>query len=237
MSTYVLVHGSWHAAWCWYKVVPRLRRRGHKVVALDLPGHGRRWEAPGQVTMDDYVDTVRAALVESSEPVILVGHSRGGIVISQVAETAPEKVKCLVYLAAFLVPNGQAMLALALADEQSLIVRNLTVNEAGGWHMLRIEAAREALYHDCSGEDVALACSLLTPKPNAPVSTPVRTSDESFGSVRRVYIECSGDRGISPPLQKKMYTEVPCERVISMSTSHSPFFSAPDELVGHLTSL
>jgi pimeloyl-ACP methyl ester carboxylesterase len=41
MSTFVLVHGAWHGAWCWYKVVPRLRQAGHEVIAPDLPSLGR----------------------------------------------------------------------------------------------------------------------------------------------------------------------------------------------------
>ena len=41
MSTYVLIHGSWHGAWCWYKIIPLLEQVGHKAITLDLPGHGR----------------------------------------------------------------------------------------------------------------------------------------------------------------------------------------------------
>jgi len=55
--------------------------------------------------------------------------------------------------------------------------------------------------------------------------------------VPRVYIECLRDRTIAPPIQKMMYTATPCQTIFSMETSHSPFFSAPQELVRHLTSL
>jgi pimeloyl-ACP methyl ester carboxylesterase len=41
MSTFVLIHGAWLGGWCWYRVIPRLEQRGHTVVALDLPSHGR----------------------------------------------------------------------------------------------------------------------------------------------------------------------------------------------------
>lgn len=237
MSTYVLIHGSWHGPWCWYKIVPRLEKAGHKTIALDLPGHGREWTPPRDVSMQSYVDCVCTVLDHQPEPVILVGHSRGGIVISQTAEHRPEKIKTLVYLAAFLIPNGEAMLPTALSDTESLIVSNLTVNEEQGWHMLKAEAFKDALYADCSDEDVALARALLTPEPNAPVATPLQTSNENFGRIPRVYIECLQDRGVSPSLQKKMYTAVPCQKVISMNTSHSPFLSAPEELVSHLTAL
>jgi pimeloyl-ACP methyl ester carboxylesterase len=237
MSTYVLIHGSWHGAWCWYKIIPLLERAGHKTIALDLPGHGRDWTAARDVSMQRYVDSVCKILDAQPEPVILVGHSRGGIVISQTAEHRPEKIQALVYLAAFLIPNGEAMLPTALSDRESLIVSNLVVNEEQGHHMLNSEVFREALYADCSEEDVTLATALLTPEPNAPVATPLNLSDEKFGRVARVYIETLQDKGVTPALQKKMYTATPCRKVISMNTSHSPFLSAPEKLVSHLTSL
>ena len=234
MNTYVLIHGSWHGAWCWHKIIPLLEAAGHKAIAIDLPGHGRDWTPAGAVTMQSYVDRVVKVLDEQPEPVILVGHSRGGIVISQTAEARPEKVKSLVYLAAFLIPNGEPMIQTALGDTESLIVANLDLNEAEGWHMLKEEAFQDALCGDCSAADVALAHALLTPEPNAPVGTPLQLSDENFGRIPRVYIETLQDRGVTPGVQKKMYTATPCQQVLSLNTSHSPFLSAPQSLVEHL---
>jgi len=234
MNTYVLIHGSWHGAWCWHKVIPLLEQAGHKAIAIDLPGHGRDWTPAGEVTMQSYVDSVVEVLDEQPEPVILVGHSRGGIVISQSAEARPDKVKALVYLAAFLIPNGEPMIQTALSDTESLIVANLNLNEAAGWHMLKAEAFQEALYADCSAEDVALAHALLTPEPNTPVGTPLQLSEANFGRIPRVYIETLQDQGVTPGLQKQMYTATPCQQVLSLNTSHSPFLSAPQSLVEHL---
>lgn len=237
MATFVLVHGSWHGAWCWYKIIPRLRAAGHTATAVDLPGHGRRWDIAKTVTLQDYVDAVLQVLDGHQEPVILVGHSRGGIVISQTAEERPEKIKALVYLAAFLIPDGEAMLPIALSDRGSLIVGNLTLNEDDGWHMLKAEAVREALYEDCSEQDAALASLLLTPEPNAPVATPLHLTQERFGKVPRVYIETRKDKGVTPALQGRMYKRLACEKVIHMDTGHSPFLSAPEQLARHLISL
>ena len=124
MSTYVLIHGSWHGAWRRYKIIPLLQQAGHQAIAVDLTGHGRDWTAASEVSMQSYVEDVCKVLDAQSEPVILVGHSRGGIVISQVAEQRPEKIQALVYLAAFLIPDGEAMLPTALSDTESLIVSN-----------------------------------------------------------------------------------------------------------------
>ncbi|MDA4113224.1 MAG: alpha/beta fold hydrolase [Thaumarchaeota archaeon] len=235
--TFVLVPGSWHGAWCWYKIVPLLRREGFEVLPLDLPGHGRDHTPLEEITLDGYVDAVCRVLDREPGKVTLVGHSRGGIVISQVAERCPEKIETLVYLAAFLIKDGEPMIHTALADKDSLIVQNLELNEQEGWHMLRESAFKSALYGDCTEEDVELARSLLTREPNAPVGTPLHLTQDRFGRVPRVYIETLSDRGISNPVQRKMYTDLPCEEVIAMNTSHSPFLSAPEELASHLISI
>jgi pimeloyl-ACP methyl ester carboxylesterase len=147
-----------------------------------------------------------------------------------VAEQRSEKIDHLVYLSAFLIPNGESMLQTATTDAESLIVANLVFDEAGGTHMLKREAFREALYADCSDEDVALASMLLTPEPNAPVSTPLRLGAK-FERVPRIYVECRRDRGVSPAMQKKMQARVGVTKSLALDTGHSPFFSAPAELV------
>lgn len=236
MSSYILVHGSWHGAWCWYKIAPRLEAAGHWVSAIDLPGHGRDHTPPGNVTMQDYVDCIGRAIDEADEPVILVGHSRGGIAITQAAEAHVEKISRLVYLAAFLVPNGETILPLFLSDAGSLIRPNVIVNREEGWDMLKREIFSEALYADCSDE-LGLANALLTPEPSAPTATPIRTTAERWGSIPRTYIHLRQDFAVSAALQERMFTTTPCERVITMDTSHSAYFSAPDELTAHLISI
>ena len=237
MSTYVLIHGSWHGAWCWYKIIPLLQQAGHQVIALDLPGHGRDWTAPREVSLQRYVESVCKVLDAQAEPVILVGHSRGGIVISQTAEHRSDKIRTLVYLAAFLIPNGETLMTTALSDPDSLIISNTVVNQEQGSTMLKAEAFRDALYGDCSQEDIVLATALLTPEPIAPSATPLCLSEEHFGRIPRVYIETLQDKGVTPALQKNMYTVSPCQQILSMDTSHSPFLSQPQQLASHLTSL
>jgi hypothetical protein len=59
---------------------------------------------------------------------------------------------------------------------------------------------------------------------------PLQFTEKNYGSVRRFYIECTEDKAVTSFIQKKMYTETVCEKVYSMPTSHSPFFSKPKEL-------
>jgi pimeloyl-ACP methyl ester carboxylesterase len=91
-----LVHGAWHGRWCWVKTIAELEGMGHTVVALDLPGLGEDQTPPAEITLQRYVDAVCDALGKEEEPVLLVGHSMGGIVVSEAAERLPEKIKRLV---------------------------------------------------------------------------------------------------------------------------------------------
>lgn len=234
---FVFIPGAFHAAWCWYKMQPLLSQNGNTSEAVDLPGHGLNAAAANSVTLESYVEAVGKVLDKYREPVILVGHSRAGIVLSQVAERMPEKIDQLVYLCAFLIPDGEPMVATALADSASALVSGLIFNEAEGWHIPKAEIYREAFYHDCPEADVALCSSLLCKEPNAPVGTPLQLSAERFGSVPKTYIFTSEDKAITYGLQQKMVERVPVNRTYTLQTSHSPFLSRPGELADLLLNL
>ncbi len=234
MSTFVLVHGGWSGGWTWEKVVPLLEEAGHEVEAPDLPGLGDDRTPIPEVSFQSYADRISGVLDAQTEPVVLVGHSSGGSVISQAAEQRPDKVKMLVYLAAFLLRDGEVLLSVAANDTESLILPNLVMSEDGSSATIREDVIREGLLADCSDEDVKRAKSGFVPQALAPFATPITVTEDNFGRVPRVYIETLQDRAVSPSFQKEMYERLPCQKVISMDTSHSPFFSAPEELAGHL---
>lgn len=236
MSTFVLAHGSSHGAWCWHKVIPRLEARGHNAVAFDLPAHGIDITPYGDVTLDDYVDRTIEVIDDQGEPVILVGHSLAGMVITGVAEERPEAIDTLVYLSAFLPRDGTSLLEMAEdeANAESLSGQHMIIDEEQGIVDLPDDIVRETFYADCSEEDVALARSLLRPDPLAPGTDPIDTTEGGFGSVRRVYIETVEDKAVPAAFQASMYDDRPCDDIYTLETSHSPFFSAPDRLVEHL---
>ena len=237
MSTLVLVHGAWHGAWCWDKVIPLLEQGGHEVVSFDLPGHGEDSTPPAEVTSETYTNRVVEALDTLSEPAVLVGHSLSGAVISQAAEQRPDKIEKLVYVCALLIPSGQSVSEASQEDTDSVILNYVEMQEDLGQIILKEEGMKEALYHDCPEEDFERAKDLISPQPLAPFGTPVEVTEDNFGSVRRTYVHTTQDRAISPDRQEEMYTELPCEKVVSMATGHLPFFAAPEELAEHLDSL
>lgn len=238
MSAYILVHGAWHGGWCWENVKPRLERAGHVVLAPDLPGHGADRTPIADVTLERYVRHIRKVVESVVEPVILVGHSMGGAVISEVAEALHDgTITMLVYVAAFLLRSGQAVLDVAGADTDSILLPGLQWAADGLSASVPPDVARAAFYSQCSPTDAESAATRLCAQPAAPVTTPIHVTEERYGRVPRIYIECSRDRGVSPSSQRAMYTAMPCLRVLSLATDHSPFYSTPQALTDILGAL
>ena len=236
MSVYVLIHGAWHGAFYWKKVIPLLERAGHIVKAPDLPGSGDDPTPTSQVSLKSCVDRVTEIIDSVAEPVILVGHSMGGVVITQAAEERPDKIAKLIYLAAFLPQNGQSLRDLAATDPASLVPTGFLVSADGVEVALRQEMVRSAFYADCSEEDVADAKARLRPQALAVLGTPVAISEERYGKVPRFYIHCTQDQAVTMTLQKAEVEAVPC-RTFTLTTSHSPFYSDPEGLTRHLLAI
>jgi pimeloyl-ACP methyl ester carboxylesterase len=227
----VLLHGSWHGAWCWHKVVPHLRVQGHHVHVPDLPAHGRNWRfARGRTTLAAMVKHVCDMLDDLAEPSLLVAHSRGGIVASTVAEMRPNKLHGVVYLAAYMMRNGERVADFFRKDKDSLVLPNLRISKATLTDSLAEDAYRSALYADCTDTDIELARLLLTPEPSLPALTRLRLSEQNYGSVARHYIELLDDKAVSLSLQRKMIAASPCVSVTSIQSSHSAYFSQPELL-------
>jgi pimeloyl-ACP methyl ester carboxylesterase len=231
---FVLIHGSWHGAWCWYRVAALLEHAGYQVTAVDLPSHGIDRTPPERVTLQDYTDRVVESLDTSDQPVILVGHSMGGIAISEAAEARPGKVQALVYLAAYLLPDGASAAQFSTLDTDSLLNRHLRFVDHDGDGTVDVldvdpAAVRDAFYARSPAADVALSRLLLVVDPLRPVITPLHLG-ASYDRVRRFYIRTTQDQAVSPALQARMYTQTPVERVFTVRSDHSPFFSQPVKL-------
>ena len=236
VSTFVLIHGGWHAAWCWLRVTPLLESHGHRVIAPDLPGHGADSTPLTDKPYELYVPKVCELLDSIEERAILIGHSSGGMIISEAHRRLRERIKALVYLSAFLLPIGKTPRDAMRMDSESLLAKCVQVDIAKGVSILRQECAKSVLYGDCTDEDAAWALRQLQPEPlipPGPVTVDV-SDDESNRYVPRFYVECLEDKALSPPVQRWMYTESPCDAVYSLRTGHSPFLSAPEALTRHL---
>jgi len=230
MKTFILIHGSWHSSWNWHKVVPILERAGHKAISIDLPGMGRDKTPIQDVQMQSTVEKICAIIDSIEGKVILVGHSKNGIMISQAAEYRPHKIEKLIYIAAYLIPNGKTQREYSVMDTGGWLKPYVTQHAETNSHTLQQEIYKEGLYHDCDDDITELAKCILSNEPVESGITPLNLTDENFNSVPRYYIECTEDRAVTPFIQRVMYTETPCKKVYSMATSHSPFFSKPKAL-------
>ena len=227
---FVLVHGACHGAWCWEKVAPLLQAGGHAVYTPDLPGLGEDLTAIAEISLDSYVEKVSELIGGIGHPVVLVGHSMGGIVITQTAEMIPEKIAALIYVTAFAPGHGETLLQYALDDPESLVLQNKQINEAEGTLTVATTALKECFYGLCTDHDAKKAMQRLRPQALAPLATPLALSAGKYRSVRRCYIECSADKAISPALQKRMQGNAALAASAVLHTDHSPFYSCPQEL-------
>jgi len=128
MSQFLLIHGAFHGAWCWHKAIPELEKHGHRAQAIDLPGQGQDQTPLGNVTLDTMVDRIVTALTTLAGPVVLVGHSLAGMVISATAEKAPDRIKTLVFLSAFLPRDGESLLAMEHRNPKAAVPKRMIVD-------------------------------------------------------------------------------------------------------------
>jgi pimeloyl-ACP methyl ester carboxylesterase len=233
--TFVLIHGAWHGAWCWHRLVPLLEADGARVIAPDLPSMGSDATPANAVTLESWAQFV-ADIAARAPGCMLVGHSLAGAVISRAAELAPQHIRQLVYLCAYLLPAGASVANAARADAQSLLAPNMIPFERGVSCALRPEVLREAFFGACSDEDFEFARARLSPQPLKPLANTLEIGDR-FSGVPRAYVETTRDRAISPAAQRRMLAVLPCAPVFTLDTDHSPFLSQPEALARILISI
>lgn len=234
MSVFVLVHGAWHGAWCWEKVVPELEKAGHKVLALDLPGHGKNTAPIEEQTLETYADYVCKEIEKENTPVILVGHSLGGFTITKVGDMIPDKIAALVYLCAFLPRNGQS--ANGLQDgiqptdfEEWNRIGLATISESGKSTVLSDEALIGGLCNGLSEDDVQRILSSAQSEPLAIQKRAIRLTG-AVDNVKKAYICCEDDHILLPEFQDKMLAATKVDRLYTMQTGHSAYYGDPEQL-------
>ncbi len=229
MTHYLLIHGSWHGAWCWYKIAPRLRANGHQVSVPDLPGRMSRPKRPILVGLTDMEKSV-APLLENFEKTTIVVHSRYGILASRLAESYPDKIERVIYLASYMIPPDTRAGDFFRKDSESALTPFVKISKTGLWDRLDPKIYRDGLYHDCDEEDNMLGHLLLGKEPLRPALTKLCLSADRYGQVKKAYIRLTEDRAVSPSLQDHFLNQSPVDRVESLTASHSAYFSQPDKL-------
>lgn len=232
----VLVHGAWHGGWCWAGLQAELDRRGVASLALDLPGHGASTD-PGTGLHGDAralgatLDMLRERDVG---PIVLVGHSYGGAVITQAA-AGRDDIGHLLYIAAFALDAGESVLgALGSFERRSVDLSAAMVpTDDGSATVLDPTTAAGALYGECPPAAVAAAIPRLGPQPMATMM------EEADGAPRdeieSTYVVCQRDRAVHPDHQAVMAKR--CTHQLELDTDHSPFLSRVDDVAGIVETL
>lgn len=236
VHSFVLIPGAWHGAWCWERVAPLLERRGCTVLAPDLPGLGDA--SAESATLETWARFVADLAASQSGKVILVGHSRGGAIISQAAEYVPERLAALVYVSGMLLADGESVLGFGADMGMSTALAAAILPAADGKSLsVKTELLSSAFYNTTAQPWIDRAASLVREEPTAPNAVPLHLTHERFGRVPRYYVESLRDAILPLAMQRSMVERIPCRRVISLDTDHSPFYSAPEELASALLSI
>jgi len=239
MATYVLVHGAWHGGWCWNRVAPLLREKGHGVYMPTLTGLGERVHlASPEVDLSTHVtDVVNVIEFEDLRNVILMGHSYGGQVVTGVAGAIPERIGQLAYLDAFVPNNGQSirdmMSGAGIADR---------LIPAGSPWQLPVPEPPFGTFGITDEHDFAWVKSKLVPHLLAtmtePVKLPQTLESQPFGLT---YVVAAGERPAEYPSPfKQAYERFSRDRrwrVESLPTGHDIMVTMPRELTEILLSL
>lgn len=228
MARIILVHGAWGDATGWVRLVPLLEQAGHRVEALDLPGHGRSPVAPETVGQAAYVAHVEQVLLQGP-PALLVGHSMGGMVIAQVAARQPGRVIACVFVAALLPRDGESLLGLISQQETPGIQGAVRAGPVPGTTVLDPDAAGAVLLPDASPALAAAALAAMGPQSNKAQKDPAAIGP-GFATVPRAYVFCAQDQVVTPLLQRRMVDATPCDAEFTLDCGHVPQLTQPKAL-------
>jgi pimeloyl-ACP methyl ester carboxylesterase len=168
-----------------------------------------------------------------------VGHSMGGVAITQAAGVARKRIALLVYVSAFMPANGQSLIELTQLPEGEgdQVQANMVVDGDPPVASLTGEGARVACYGNCDEAQVSWATGRMGLQPVVPFMQPVSIADPAANEIPRAYVICTRDQAIPPALQRRMIRDCGVQSVIEIDTDHSPWLSATGELVAALDRL
>ena len=225
-TTFALVHGAWHGAWCWQRLEPMLREDGHGAVAVDLP-----CEDPG-AGLDAYADVIAAALTGVTDDVVLVGHSLGGLPLPLVAARRP--VRRIAYLAAFVPQEGLSMADQFASSPEPIVLfgGGRFVDDLGRSCWRDPEEAARVLYPDLTAEDARWAFGQLRPQAQRSQRDP---HPRGLLPVPATSLVCAQDRIVNPVWSRRVARERLGVEAVELATGHFAMIGAPGALADALT--
>ena len=241
MANYLLVHGAWHGAWCWRRVLPLLTQAGRRAHAVTLTGVGERAHllSPA-IDLETHITDVMAAMdAEEMDDVVLVVHSYAGMLGTAVADRRPERLKHLVYLDAVLPKPGESW-----SSTHASATRNARIAAAQADPLFGFPAPDASVF-GLEAEDHAWVQRRQTPHPGKPYTQVLNFDPKRVASVPRTFVNCT-----RPPLATIDISRLrmrdpalwdgawlPGSQVVEMATGHDPMVSDPQGLAKILMAL
>lgn len=235
MADFLLVHGAWHGAWCWQRVLPDLIRAGHRAHAVTLTGVGERAHLlHANIDLETHIQDVMAAMdAEEMDDIILVVHSYAGMLGTAVADRRPERLRHLVYLDAVLPKPGESW-----SSTHASATRNTRIAAAQADPLHAFPAPDPSVF-GLSASDHAWVQRRQTPHPGQPYTHVLDFDPLRVASVPRTFIHCtepplgtidiSRQRMVDPKFWGGAW--LPGSRVVEMKTGHDPMVSDPQGLL------
>lgn len=224
-SPFVLVHGAWHGAWCWQRLIPLLEAAGHPAIATSCRGVGERAaELTADVGLDSYVSDVTSA-IEAAEltDVVLVGHSHGGWVVAGVADRIPGRIGQFVFLDANLVGAGTSQFS-TLDPDLVMARRTAAAQSPGG---LSMPAPPASAFGITSEADIAWVESHLSPQPLKTYEDVLRLEHPLGNGLPKTYVACVNPAFSAVASAHRWAREQSDWRYIEIATGHDAMVIAP----------
>lgn len=230
MTDFVLVHGAWHGAWCWKRVLPPLWRAGHRAFAVTLTGVGERAHMLSpDIRLQTHIDDVLAVIeTEELRGAVLVGHSYAGMVITGVADqlTEASRLSRLIYLDAVVPQPGESWSSTHEAKAQA--ARRAAIAQDG-----TIPPASPDMF-GLAGDDADWVARRQTPQPGGVYDDPLDFDAQRVARFPCRFIDCTSPALPTIAESRKRARKAPGWDIREIHTGHDPMISAPDELVSAL---
>jgi pimeloyl-ACP methyl ester carboxylesterase len=222
---FVLIHGAWHGGWCWERVIKELEKSGHTAEAPTMPGHNPD-DNRSDIKFENYVTKIIEVLNKQASPVVLVGHSSAGFLMQSAAPKVPDKIAQLIFLNAFILPNGKCQFDLVPPEASEGMTAAANASSDNSVPVIE-DFVRNQLMGGESAEMQDALISRLVPQPIAIFTTPVSTVDFAELTIPKTVLFCKDDASLPPGAYLGMAQGLGDYNLIEVAGSHEAVFTNP----------
>ena len=222
---FVLLHGAWHGGWCWDGVIKELKKEGHTAEAPTMPGHHPD-DDRSNIKFDDYVDKIIRVLNRQETPAVLVGHSSAGFLIQTAAPKVPDKIAQLVFLNAFILPDGKSQFDLVPPEAAEGMTAAAKASPDNCVPVIEDFVRNQLMGGETTDMQDALI-SRLVPQPIALFTTTISTHNFEELTIPISVVFCKDDASLPPGAYLGMAQGLGDYKLIEVVGSHEALFTNP----------